>query len=193
MEIAPYNRGEAAEFLQGGGRRFSEEAQESLFRGLDRIEEARGIYRLITLNMVGLILERMGQKLEDDPGRLIQRYLLDCLSSGEGHEFARPLLEHMITDAGTKEPRTEDRLIELTRLEFWQVKSALTGLGTQGIVRRLEGAEPVWEVSHDFLARIIGRLIGRLKPSLFRRIQPFVAPAILVLWIGFIGFLSPIG
>jgi hypothetical protein len=186
-----YNRGEAAEFLQGGGRRFSEEAQESLFRGLDRIEEARGIYRLITLNMVGLILERMGQKLEDDPGRLIQRYLLDCLSSGEGHEFARPLLEHMITDAGTKEPRTEDRLIELTGLEFWQVKSALTGLGAQGIVRRLEGAEPVWEVSHDFLARIIGRLIGRLKPSLFRRIQPFVAPAILVLWIGFIGFFVP--
>ncbi|HXN89062.1 MAG TPA: leucine-rich repeat domain-containing protein [Methylocella sp.] len=191
MEIAPYNRGEAAEFLQGGGRRFSEEALESLFRGLDRIEEARGIYRLITLNMVGLILERMGQKLEDEPGRLIQRYLLDCLSSGEGHEFARPLLEHMITDAGTKEPRTEAALVELTGLELWQVSSALTGLGAQGLVRRLEGAEPIWEVSHDFLARIVGRLIGRLKPSLFRRAQPFVAPTALALWIAFICLIVP--
>jgi hypothetical protein len=38
-------------------------AWDALFRGLDRIEEARGFYRLITLNMVGLVLERMGQKL----------------------------------------------------------------------------------------------------------------------------------
>jgi Leucine-rich repeat (LRR) protein len=191
IEIAPYNRGEATEFLQGGGRRFSEEALDALFRGLDRIEEARGIYRLITLNMVGLILERMGQKLEDDPGWLIQRYLLDCLSSGEGHEFARPLLEHMITDAGTKEPQTEAALVKLTGLERWQVTSALTGLGAQSLVRRLEGTEPTWEVSHDFLARIIGRLIGRLKPSLFRRAQPFVAPVALFVWIAFIGFFIP--
>ncbi|MGH6837442.1 MAG: leucine-rich repeat domain-containing protein [Methylocella sp.] len=191
LEIAPYNRGEATEFLQGGGRQFSEAALDALFRGLDRIEEARGIYRLITLNMVGLILERMGQRFDEDPGRLIQSYLLDCLSSGEGHEFAGPLLEHMITDAGTKEPRTEATLVELTGLERWQVTSALTGLGAQGIVRRLEGAEPVWEVSHDFIARIIGRLIGRLKPSLFRRVQPFVAPVILALWIVFIGFFIP--
>jgi hypothetical protein len=191
IEIAPYNRGEATAFLQGGGRQFSEEALDALFRGLDRIEEARGIYRLITLNMVGLILERMGQKLEGDPEKLIQQYLLESLSSGEGHEFARPLLEHMISDAGTKEPRTEAVLVNLTGLEPWQVKSALTGLGAQGLVRRLEGAGQVWEVAHDFLARIIGRLIGRLKPSLFRRIQPFVAPAILFLWIGFIGFFIP--
>ena len=71
IEIAPYNRGEATKFVQGGGRRFSEEALDALFRGLDRIEEARGIYRLITLNMVGLILERMGQKLDENPERLI--------------------------------------------------------------------------------------------------------------------------
>src|SRR6202022_81980 len=134
----------------------SEEVLDALFHGLDRIEEARGIYRPITLNMVGLILERMGLKLDEDPGRLIQRYLLDCLSSSEGHEFARPLLEHMITDAGTKEPQTESALVDLTGLERWQVVSALTGLGAQGLVRRLEGAEPTWEVSHDFLARIIG-------------------------------------
>jgi hypothetical protein len=124
QEIAPYSRGEATEFLQGGGRRFPEGALEDLFRALDRVEEARGIYRLVTLNMVGLILERMGQRIDEDPGRLIQRYLLECLNSGEGHEFARPLLEHMITDAGTKEPRTEAALVALTGLERWQVLSA---------------------------------------------------------------------
>jgi internalin A len=192
VEIAPYDRGEATEFLQGGGRHFSEEALDALFRGLDHIEEARGIYRLITLNMVGLILERMGQTLEGDPGRLIQRYLLDCLGAGEGHEFARPLLEQMITDAGTKEPRTESALIDLTGLERWQVVSALTGLGAQGLVRKLAGAEPTWEVSHDFLARSIGRLLGRFKPSLFGRVQPFVAPVALSLWLASMVLFVPI-
>jgi hypothetical protein len=32
--------------------------------------------------MVGLVLKKMGQRLDEDPGRLIQRYLLDCLTSG---------------------------------------------------------------------------------------------------------------
>ena len=190
-EISPYARGEATTFPQGGGRQFSGEALDELFRGLDRIEEARGIYRLITLNMVGLILKIMGPKLDEDPGRLIQRYLLDCLTSGEGREFTRPVLEHMITDAGTKEPRTESALIQLTRLERWQVMSALTGLGAQGLVRRLEGDEPTWEISHDFLARAIGRLIGRLKPTFFQRAQPFVAPVALALWIASLGLFLP--
>jgi hypothetical protein len=97
----------------------------------------------------------------------------------------------MITEAGTKEPRTESDLIRLTRLERWQVASALNGLAAQGLVRRLEGAEPNWEVSHDFLARAIGRLIGRLKPSLFQRAQPFVAPVALALWVAFLGFFLP--
>ena len=97
----------------------------------------------------------------------------------------------MITDAGTKEPRTESALVELSGLEEWQVKSGLTGLGAQGLVRELEGGEPTWEVSHDFIARAIGRLLGRLKPSLFQRARPFVAPVALILWIALIGLFIP--
>ncbi len=61
----------------------------------------------------------------------------------------------------------------------------------QGLVRKLGGDEPTWEISHDFLARAIGRLIGRLKPTLFRRIQPVVAPVALALWIAFLGLFLP--
>lgn len=72
QELAPYDRGEATTFLQSGGRELSSQAIDGLFRGLDRIEDAPGMYRPITLNMVGLVLERMGRTLEGDPGRLIQ-------------------------------------------------------------------------------------------------------------------------
>jgi internalin A len=191
VEIAPYNRGEATLFLQSGGRRLSDKALSALFDGLDRAEEARGVYRLITLNMVGLILERMGQNLDEDPERLIQSYLMSCLTSSEGSEYARPVLEHMITEAGTKEPKTEVALTEVSGMEPWQVKSALRGMETQGLVRRLEGSEPTWEISHDFIARALGRLIGRLKPSIFLRVQPYITPAVLMLWIAFLAFVVP--
>jgi hypothetical protein len=90
QELAPYDRGEAASFLQGGGRVLSPETLDRLFRGLDRIEETRGIYRPITLNMIGLVLERMGRTLEGDPARLIQRFLIDSLTTSPSSDFAKP-------------------------------------------------------------------------------------------------------
>src|SRR6266545_5818822 len=60
QELAPYDRGEATTFLQSGGRELSPQSIDKLFLGLDRIEDAPGVYRPITLNMVGLVLERMG-------------------------------------------------------------------------------------------------------------------------------------
>jgi hypothetical protein len=183
QELAPYDRGGATAFLQSGGRELSPQAIDGLFRGLDRIEEAPGMYRPITLNMVGLVLERMGRTLEGDPGRLIQSYLRACLTTSESRDFAKPLLARMITDAGTKEPRTEEELAKLTGFDPWQVRATLADLARHGLVRRLEAATAVWEVAHDFLARVIGQLIGRLKPSMVQRIRPLVAPLVLTGWI----------
>jgi hypothetical protein len=182
QELAGYDRDEATTLLQSGGRELSTTALDRLFRGLDRIEEARGLYRPIALNMVGLVLERMGRALDRDPAQLIQSYLTGCLTEGASRDFAKPVLTNMITDAGTKEPQTEAALAKLTRFEPWQVKSTLAELAGQGLVRRLEGAVPEWEIAHDFLARIIGRLIGRLKPTLIGRIRPLVAPIVLLGW-----------
>ena len=54
-----------------------------MFGGLDRIKGVPGLYRQITLNMVGLFLERKGDQLTRDPDRLIQGYLESCLREGE--------------------------------------------------------------------------------------------------------------
>jgi hypothetical protein len=89
----------------------------------------------------------------------------------------------MITDAGTKEPRSEADLAILTGFEPWQIRATLADLSEPGLVRRLEGAVPIWEIAHDFLARTIGQLIGRLKPSTVERVRPLVAPVVLLGWI----------
>jgi hypothetical protein len=185
QELAPYGRGEATAFIQGGGRLLSAEAVDGLFKGLDRIDGTPGLYRPITLNMVGLVLERMGQTLEGDPAQLVQRYLRDCLIGSESRDFAKPVLTHMITDAGTKEPRSENVLVTLTGFQSWQVQASLADLSERGIVRRLEGEDAFWEIAHDFIARLLGQLLGRVKQTFVIRARPFIAPAVLAAWIIF--------
>jgi hypothetical protein len=89
----------------------------------------------------------------------------------------------MITEAGTKEPLTEAELVDKTHLELWQVRATLADLARRGLVRRLEGAEAIWEIAHDFLARTIGQLIGRLKPTFVEPARPLVAPVVLLGWV----------
>jgi len=189
--VARCGRGVATTFLQSGGRELSPQAIDGLFRGLDRIEDAPGMYRPITLNMVGLVLERMGRTLEGDPGRLIQSYLTASITTSESRDFAKPVLAQMITDAGTKEPRSEAELAKLTGFDLWQVKATLADLAQNGLVRRLEAATAVWEIAHDFLARIIGQLIGRLKPTVLQRTRPLVAPAVLLGWVALAALALP--
>ena len=182
-ELPPYDRGEATVFIQGGGRRLSPEALDDLFGGLDRIDGTPGLYRPITLNMVGLVLERMGRALEGDPAQLVQHYLRNCLTGSESRDFVKPILTKMISDTGTKEPRTAPILAAATGFQLWQVQASLADLADRGVVRRLEGKDPIWEISHDFVARILGQLIGRTKPGAFLRIRPFIAPTVLCGWI----------
>ena len=182
-EISPYNRSEATSLLQGGGRELSVQRLDALFRGLDRIEDAPGLYRPITINMIGLVLESMGGMLRGDPARLIQAYLINSLTTSKSSDFAKPLLAEMITDARTKEPHSEAELAVKTGFEPWQVKATLADLARGGLVRRLEGVEAMWEISHDFLAGTIGQLIGRLKPPLMERVRPLVAPVALFGWV----------
>jgi hypothetical protein len=180
-ELSPYGRAESMAFLRSGGRELEPESVDRLLDGLDKVEDTPGMYRLITLNMVGLVLQRMGMRLEGDPGRLIQSYLIACLRTGEARDYARRLLEQMITGTGTKEPRTETDLVAATGYTSWQVRATLAELARQGLVRRL--AEGPWEIAHDFLARVIGQFLGRLRPPAWQRIQPLIAPVVLAGWL----------
>jgi Leucine Rich repeats (2 copies) len=182
-QLAPYDRSKATSMLQGGGRELSPSALDALFRELDRIEDAPGLYRPITLNMIGLVLETMGGTLHGDASKLIPSYLTDSLTASASRDFVKPVLAEMITEAGTKEPLTEAELVDKAHLELWQVRATLADLARRGLVRRLEGAEAIWEIAHDFLARTIGQLLARLNPTFVERARPLVAPVVLIGWV----------
>jgi hypothetical protein len=180
FSIPAFTRSYAEAFLNDGPVQMDRAGYDALFAGLDRIEDARGLYRPITLNMIGFVLERQGSSLAAEPSRLIELYLRDCISSSASKDFAKPVLEALITREGTKAPQQSGDIADTTKLEAWQVSATLTDLQRQGLARPVAG---VWEISHDFLARLIGQITGRIRKPWFRRAA---SPTLIVAGIGWL-------
>ena len=177
FELAPFRRDEAQGFLERGGLAMSRTGFDALFHGLDRIEELHGLYRPITLNMIGLVMKRTPDDQIKDPSRLIELYLRHCLAGGVSRDLVRSVLACMIMAEGTKEPRSIDELASLIRLEPWKIETTLCEMEITGLVRSISPNRDVWEISHDFLARQIGFLLGRLRQP---RLQRYAAPALVI-------------
>lgn len=179
-----FTRRDAESFLKGGPVHLDATGYDELFVGLDRIEETRGLYRPITLNMIGFVLERQGDTLATEPGELIETYLIDCITHDQARDFSRHVLNALITREGTKEPHGVSDLAKKTQLETWQVKATLSVLHHLGLVRPVG---EVWEISHDFLARLIVQITGRIKRPWFSR---FGGPTLLVAGFGWLVAIS---
>ena len=178
------NRGQAEQFLRKSRLPADDKTREALFRGLDNIEKTQGLYRLITLNMVGLFLERMGDKLVGEPEQLIQNYLVRCITEGVDNSIAarKRILDALVSDAGTILQQTENKLIKVAAQSRHKTVAMLRSLAQNGLVREVKGPETSWEISHDFLASLIGRAIGRLRPTFWSRVKPSFGPLAVIGW-----------
>ena len=178
------DRGAARELLDQR-LKLDESEREKVLDEASEVDDLPGLIRPITLNMLGLILQRArgGVLADTAPGRLIQDYLRNAMTQPGIDDLAPRLLERMITDQGTKRPIDEPSLAEATGAERRLVRKALLLLAEEGVVRELDPARHVWEISHDFVARQLGQIIHRLRPSLLRRLQAQLAPVALVAWL----------
>ena len=176
FELAAFYRGEAQGFLVRGGLAMSETGFDALFQGLDRIEDRPGLYGPITLNMIGLVMKRTPGGQIKEPSRLIEFYLRHCLADGASRDLAPGVLACMITAEGTKEPRCLADLASLTQLKSWEIEATLSEMESAGLVRNISPDRDDWEISHDFLARQIGLLLGRLRQP---RLQRYATPALV--------------
>jgi hypothetical protein len=159
------SRGEARELLDQR-LKLHEREREKVLDEASEVDDLPGLVRPITLNMLGLILQRArgGALAGTAPGRLIQNYLRGAMAQPGIDDLAPRLLERMITDKGTKRPVDEPNLVEATGAEPRLVRKALLLLAEEGVVRELEPERRVWEISHDFVARQLGQIIPRLRP-----------------------------
>ncbi len=183
-EIAPFTETHSRHFLRGSGLDPGDDLLDAvLSEGVD-LEETRGLVRPITLNLLGLILGRFSNRLPKDfrAGKLIEGYLREAVGHPELQDTAPRVLRHMITSAGTKQPRSAEELVQETDLRRGEVRGCLVQLANQGLVRCLDESRDIWEVSHDFIARQLDHLVTRWQIALWRRWRPWLAPVSLVVW-----------
>jgi hypothetical protein len=169
----------AGDFLSRSGLELQPAAIDRLLASAAELDETPGLVRPITLNVIGYVLasgEAVAPSL--DAGQLVRRYIEQTIDQPAIRDLAPPLLEHLITEQGTKRPRSEQELATSTHLRHGEVRAVLNGLGAAALARPLDPDQGVWELSHDFIARAVARYLGRPRRDLLRRTGNYALPAL---------------
>ena len=182
--VGAFTHRAAYQFVQNSGLRLDAEQVERMLAGAARIDDTGGLFRPITLNMLGLVFSQFGNQLPPgfDADRVIQNYLRVCITEPLIRNDAPLILKEMITDAGTKRPCTEVELSNSSSRPLANVRHCLLVLGKSGLVRPLGQEQAVWEISHDFIARVLGQMLGRMRPSKRDGVLIYGGPAFAALW-----------
>ena len=188
MTLDPLDFAEAERFLGGcPGLSVPPERMNRALREAARQEGGRVVMRPIVANVLGLILRQMvgHPTLWRRSGDLLRGYVAASLGKELKEERGR-LLQALLTDFHTARPRPVGELARETGLSATEVNDHLEKLGHHGLVRCLaaEGAKAeqcVWQVSHDFVATLIERVLDGLHRTFWRTIRPWLAPSAAVL------------
>lgn len=172
----------AAKFIADSDLGLRADAIDNLLTSAAELDETPGMVRPITLNVVGYVLAS-GKAVAPslDAGVLVRRYIERTIEQPEVRDCAPRILEEMITEQGTKRPRSEDELVVNTKLRPAEVRAVLNGLHEAGLARTLDQERAEWELSHDFVAHAVARFLGRRRNQILRQISAFAAPALLVI------------
>lgn len=149
--------------------------------------------RPFTLNMVGRMLaeHKSGQRLPIGP-RPFADYVSRMLAQDDVKGLGPTLLRHLVNDQKQRVKLTVNALAGLVARDEAAVQACLDSLATpvRGLVRCLNPNEQTvgkreWEVSHDFIAALLGSILPGLlqkRPSFFQMARPWLAPASLLFW-----------
>jgi hypothetical protein len=179
----------AVSFLRRSGTELTDDVLRDLLEGAGRVEDQPGLFRPVLLNLIGLQLVRSQGTLPCPADRIISHYLLSSIRRQNLRDVARTLLEPLVSDQGTALAKSLDKLEVVTRRPRIEIKGMLRALRDDGLVRPLDVAEETWQIAHDFLARQVGLLLGRLRRPWWKTVAIATAPVLVValagvLWIG---------
>lgn len=174
LELVPFAEPDGVDFLVR--RNVDPDVATTLVAQAAReVESTPGLIRPITLNMLDVILTRapaFASSAAVIREGVLSAQLRHWLNEPLVREHAPALLAHMITTVGTKKPRMPVELADLTGFDTATIEGCLVALQVNGIVRRIDAE--MWEVSHDFLARLPhaqlsrqGRILGTLRRHWF--------------------------
>jgi len=187
--ISAFRERDARAFLEKSGLDIEPQLMDEVFTQIRMVEETDGLVRPITVNMVGMILDRYSVSRKRVLRRasregLITGYIRNCLGHSNVRDHCRQILRRMITQEGTKTPKTILALSHETRIVNSSVMGCLNHLALDGIVRPLDVGQDTWEISHDFVAKVVERVLGTWHKGVWLMIRQWAFPVSIVLWLG---------
>jgi len=179
QEVGRFTIAAGTKFVARSGLALQPDALDRLVTSASELDDSPGLIRPITLNVVGHVLSQGRATAPSlDAGRLVRHYIEQSVEQPAIREFAPRVLKELVTEQGTKRPRSEKDLLDQTRLSTGEVRAVMNGLLGAALARPLDAAQGVWELSHDFVARAVTRYLGRRRVDWPALIRGFAAPAL---------------
>ena len=116
-----------------------------------------------------------------DADLLVRHYIEQSVEQPAIRPYAPPVLKEVVTEQGTKRPRNEQELVDLTGLRLGEVRAVMGGLWLAALARPLDATHGVWELSHDFVARAVSRYLGRQRFDWLGIVRGYAAPGLLAM------------
>jgi len=182
FQLARFQLSAAEAFVKLSGLDLQPAPLSRLLTSAAELDDTPGLVRPITINVIGFVLAS-GRTVASslDAGALVRQYIDQILQQPTIRDHAARLLKQMITEHGTKRPRSEQSLATNAVLRPAEVRAVLNYLSDAGLARPLDPARGEWELSDDFIARAVARVLGRHRTRYLRRVSGYAAPALLVL------------
>lgn len=228
QNIGPFHRDAAARFLEQGLKAATlpdKTAQKSitaahiaqLLESTGELEDRQGLYRPITLNFAGFLLERpelngkAGKPLcqaKTDVSAMIENFFNEVIGDPTHGNATRALLPHFITAQATKQAinlkqllsqQSSDKALKKAlqetaplnqQLGQQQAISARNWLYQKGLIRPLDQQNQYWELSHDFIARRLSLSLAKYREPKRHTLKRYSYAILMSLWLLTTGMLG---
>ena len=182
QEVGRLTIAAGTKFMARSGLGLQSDALDRVVTSAAELDDSPGMIRPITLNVVGYVLSAERASAPSlDAGQLVRHYIEQSVEQPAIREMAPRVLKELVTEQGTKWPRSEKELVEQTHLRPAEVRAVMNGFSAAALARPLDAAQGVWEFSHDFVARAVARYLERRRLDWPGIARAYAAPALFVL------------
>lgn len=185
IDVPAFTRAAAQGYLSAKGQ-IGPELSKEILREAAEIESRPDRVRPIILNMYGRVLSSIEGVLPE--GMRSRNILLDYVSrslqSPTVRDVAPQIAAAMISNFGTKRPRSITELATILAIEPEVVRGCLVGLSRDGLTRTIDRQQEVWEISHDFVAKLCGQAIATIRQNPWLAARRYIVPVMLLTMAG---------
>jgi Leucine-rich repeat (LRR) protein len=189
FNVSAFTEHASRTFLDNSGLVIRPHLMEEIISQAREIEDSQGMIRPVTLNMIGLVLSATANTSQREVvtrrglERMIKGYILDAIQRSEIKPFAPAIVRKMYTKNGLKCAMSVDALARATKLPPTVVTKCLLLLSERGLTRRVDPDQAIWEISHDFVAKLLRDVLSGWQALAMKIAGAAVLPTLLLTWL----------